>query len=145
MTVTGRAPGGRAATGRDPTRGGATRRDETRRLERIIGLVLRGGVLTSAGLMAVGLVGLLAGGGLGRLGRPAGDRSLGQLLSGLSAGRPEAVATLGTIVLVATPVLQLITSALLFWRKRDRLYTLVAVVVLGIVAVGALVASGGAG
>jgi uncharacterized membrane protein len=46
---------------------------------------------------------------------------------------------------VATPVLQLVASAFLFWRKRDRLYTLVAVVVLGIVAAGSLLAHGDLG
>jgi len=116
---------------------------QTRRLERIIGLVLRGGVLTSAVLMAVGLAGILAGGGLSLLG--GRDRSLGDLLSGLPQGRPEAIAALGAVVLVATPVLQLLTSAVLFWRKRDRLYTLLAVIVLGIVVLGAVVAHGGAG
>jgi len=115
----------------------------TRRLERIIGLVLRGGVLTSAVLMAVGFAGLVAGGGLSRMG--GRDRSLADLLSGLPQGKPEAIAALGAVVLVATPVLQLLTSAVLFWRKRDRLYTLLAVIVLGIVALGAVVARGGAG
>ena len=121
------------------------RRVQTPRLERIIGLILRGGVLVSAGLMAVGFVGLLAGGGLGRSGGPAGDRSLGEVLTGLPDGRPEAIAALGTVVLVATPVLQLVASAFLFWRKRDRLYTLVALVVLGIVAAGSLLSHGGVG
>jgi len=119
------------------------RRARTRRLERIIGLVLRSGVLTSAVLMAVGFAGLLAGGGLSRMsGR---DRSLADLLSGLPRGTPESIAALGAVVLVATPVLQLLTSAVLFWRKRDRLYTLLAVIVLGIVALGAVMARSGAG
>ncbi len=119
------------------------RRAQTQRLERIIGLVLRGGVLTSAVLLAVGFAGLVAGGGLSRLG--GRDRGLGDLLSGLPQGKPEAIAALGAVVLVATPVLQLLTSAVLFWRKRDRLYTMLAVIVLGIVALGAVVAHGGTG
>jgi uncharacterized membrane protein len=47
------------------------------------------------------------------------------------------------IILVATPVLQLLTSAFLFWRKHDRLYVGLTLTVCAIVAFGALFTTGG--
>jgi uncharacterized membrane protein len=44
---------------------------------------------------------------------------------------------------VATPVLQLLTSAFLFWRKRDRLYLILSLTVCAIITAGALLTNGG--
>ena len=47
------------------------------------------------------------------------------------------------VILVATPILQLLTSAFLFWRKHDRLYLALTLSVCVIIAAGALLTGGG--
>jgi uncharacterized membrane protein len=115
------------------------RREEARRLELRIAAVLRAGVLAATAFLGAGLPFVVA---RARSGGEA-ELSVGRALRQLPSLRPESLAALGVVILVATPVVQLLTSAVLFWRKRDRLYVGLAVLVLAIVAVGALVTRGG--
>jgi uncharacterized membrane protein len=105
-------------------------------------LILRVGVLVAAALMAIGLTATAAA-GRWPAGTVAGPRSsIAHVLSGLRSLRPESITAVGILVLVATPVAQLLASAFLFWRERDRAYARVALLVLAVVGVGALVARG---
>ena len=68
--------------------------------------------------------------------------SVGAALRDLPSLHPETLAALGVVVLVATPILQLLTSAILFWRKRDRLFLAFTLVVCTVVGLGAALAGG---
>ena len=80
------------------------------RLERIIGVVLRAGVISSSTCLAVGLV-----------------------LSLLQSGSPLAssLLTIGVVVLLMTPVARVIVSIAEYARTRDWVFlTLTAIVLL---------------
>ena len=111
-------------------------------IERRVGLILRAGAALAVVLLSIGLVGMIATGSWGTRGAKS-PGSVGRVLTDLGQGRPESVAALGIIVIVATPVAQLLTSALLFWRRRDRPYAAVTMLVLAIVGFGVLWTRGG--
>jgi uncharacterized membrane protein len=114
-----------------------TRREQTRQIEARIALILRTGVWGAAVLLTVSLPWIVVRDGSRRM----SSLSVGEALRGLPALDPRGLAALGVIVLVATPILQLLASAFLFWRKHDRLYLGFTVLVCVIVAVGALLAA----
>jgi uncharacterized membrane protein len=108
-------------------------------METRIAGVLRTGVVLGATLLAAGMPWIVFRHPLP--GRPG--PSVGEALRDLPSVHPETLAALGVAVLVATPILQLITSAVLFWRRRDRLFLALTLVVCAIVGVGATVVGGG--
>ncbi len=114
-----------------------TRRDQSRQIEARIALILRAGVITAAALLTLAIPWIVV--------RGASDQtaalSVGEALRRLPAMDPTSLAALGVLILVATPILQLVASAVLFWRKGDRLYLCFAVLVCLIIAAGALVAA----
>jgi uncharacterized membrane protein len=116
-----------------------TRQQETRQLEARIATILRTGVVLAAGLLTVALPWIVVQDRSHRAHR----LSVGEALRRLPDLDPRALAAIGVIILVATPVLQLLMSAFLFWRKRDRLYLGLTLLVCAIVAAGALLTSGG--
>ena len=113
------------------------RREQSRQVEARVALILRTGVVASAVLLTVSLPWIVVRGGP----RQASSLSVGEALRRLPALDPRGIAALGVIILVATPILQLVASAFLFWRKRDRLYLGFTVLVCVIVAAGALLAA----
>ena len=115
------------------------RREESRRLEGRIATILRSGVILAAGLLTVSLPWVI-------FQHPAHgqeDLTVGGALRDLPNLQPRSLAAVGVIILVATPILQLLTSAFLFWRKHDRLYLTLTLTVCVIVALGAALAAGG--
>lgn len=99
----------------------------------IIGWILQGGVVLSAIIIAFGLLLLPT--------RPGGlspqrlldfPQTLGQVGEGLLILRPQAVIALGLIVLIATPVLRVAVSLIVFAFERDRKYVIITFVVLTI-------------
>ena len=109
----------------------------------IIGNVLRYGVILSAAIISLGLVLLASASGNSEVGTfltyspdriPHGtfDTSLGGLLSGLVALQPFSVIELGTIVLIATPVVRVLTSVFLYAAQKDRLYVVITAAVLAL-------------
>jgi len=114
-----------------------TRREQSRQIEARIALILRTGVISAAALLTVSLPWIVVRDGS----RRASALSVGEALRRLPALDPRGLAALGVIILVATPILQLLASAFLFWRKHDRLYLGFTVLVCVIVAVGALLAA----
>jgi uncharacterized membrane protein len=111
----------------------------------IAGLLIVG-VVTSAVLMAAGLLLLAV---TGRSGYPgelgldalvnrtseAFPRTIGDIVSGVRDLRPFALIELGVIVLIATPVVRVAASVLLFWHERDRLYAGITLIVLALLLV----------
>jgi uncharacterized membrane protein len=67
---------------------------------------------------------------LPRAGNAPAISHLGQIFSGLARGDGQAIIMLGLLVLVATPVLRVTLSCLLFLRDRDRRYALITFLVL---------------
>jgi uncharacterized membrane protein len=101
--------------------------------------VLIVGVVTSAVLMIVGFVGSLVVGwegslrGLPATTLPASDFS--GVATSLRDLRPIAFAQAGLLVLIATPVVRVMASAVAFALERDRLYAGITIVVLAILLV----------
>jgi uncharacterized membrane protein len=115
------------------------RQQETRQLEARIAAILRTGVVTAAVLLTLALPWMVFQDPSHRAHRLSVGEGL-RLLPGLD---PRALAAVGVIILVATPILQLLMSAFLFWRKHDRLYLALSLTVCVIIAVGALLTGGG--
>ena len=101
-----------------------------------VSAVLRVGVTTAAALTGAGFaMSLLVGWEGSLLGLPPTTSSptdFSQLMSGIVALRPVAVAQAGLLVLLATPVLRVATSVVGFWLEGDRLYVVITFAVLAI-------------
>jgi uncharacterized membrane protein len=114
-------------------------------IELLIARVLRGGVFTSAALLAFGLIIYLV--------QQAGQAhdwhttvdyvsknnqlyKLGNLIPALFAFEPLAFVEAGVILLILTPIIRVATSVLLFAREHDLLYVGITVLVLLVLLVG---------
>jgi len=115
------------------------RREVGRELEARIATVLRTGVISAAVLLTVSMPWIV----FQDRSHRAHHLSVGEALRRLPQLDPRALAAVGVVILVATPILQLLTSAFLFWRKRDRLYLALTLGVCLIIATGALLTGGG--
>jgi uncharacterized membrane protein len=80
------------------------------------------------GSLAVGWDGSL----VGAADRVRPDADFSNLVTSLSRGRPIAIAQLGLLVLVATPVVRVLASVIGFALEGDRLY---AAITLGVLAI----------
>lgn len=107
-------------------------------LERVLGTLLRAGVLVSAAVVAAGGIWLLASSGRSQpayrqfRGEPAELRSAGGLVSSLAHPRPQTVIQFGLLLLVATPVARVIFSLVAFAIERDRTYVAITLIVLAV-------------
>jgi uncharacterized membrane protein len=118
----------------------ATAAQPVPRTEAAIGVVLRIGVAVSLLVIAAGtLRSFVQDGGYGtlasdvpRLAGPAGafPRSGSWLLGGLKALNGQAIIVAGLLLLIATPVMRVAVSIVVFARERDRTYTAIAAAVL---------------
>ncbi len=114
---------------------------------RVISLLLIGGVLLSAVILLLGLVLFLVTGRTGYhetvtvaslTATGAGSalpHGIGGVLSGAAELRPFAVIELGALVLIATPVVRVAASVLLFAAQRDYVFVAVTMTVLGLLLV----------
>ena len=112
----------------------------TATVQRLISTVLRVGVLTSMALVVVGtLITFLAhpryathDSALHHLEHsPAAfPHSLSGVIDGVAAGRGPAIVLLGLIVLVATPVVRVAISIVIFSIERDRKFVAITAFVL---------------
>lgn len=108
------------------------------RVDRLVGRLLQIGVSTAAAVVvAGGLLYLIRHGGeladhRQFQGEPAELRSLWGIAGAALEIRGRGLIQLGLLLLVATPVLRVLLLAGAFALQRDRLYTLVALLVLGI-------------
>lgn len=111
-------------------------------MERTLAAVLLAGVLTSAVLLAAGL-GLLWLSPPAAAGRPADLAAVLDLgATGPTGSWSLRILSLGVLVLLATPLLRLLSATILFARERDWLYVAVGAAVLAIVT-GAMVFEAG--
>jgi uncharacterized membrane protein len=100
----------------------------------VVSAVLLTGVSISAALIGVGFASALAigwqGSLLGQASSHAAVTDYSDLPASLAALRPLAIAQLGLLTLVATPVARVATSFLGFVVERDRLYAAITLAVL---------------
>jgi len=112
------------------------------RLRIVVSWVLLIGVSLSAALIAVGFAGSFFVGWQGSLvGAPAGGTTItdfGSVAAGLASLRPQAVAQLGLLALVATPIVRVFTSLIGFAFERDGTYVVLTSVVLAILLASVL-------
>jgi len=108
------------------------------RLETLIGILLRAGVLTAAAIVAISGVLFLA---EHHAERPSystfqadadGLRTIRGILRGSMHMQPDAIIQLGLLVLIATPILRVALAAVGFYLESDRLYLGVSLIVLTI-------------
>lgn len=118
-----------------------------RQAELIISNVLRGGVLLSAAIIAIGVVDFYwqyigaHGRGFNTSNFP---HTLGAVGAGLVHGDPVAIIALGLLVLLATPVMRVAVSIITFAIERDWIFTCVTLLVLCILLVSFILGTGGA-
>jgi len=99
----------------------------------LIGWVLQGGVLLSAAVILFGMLLLPT-----RLGGLSTSRLLvfpftgPALVSALAQFHPQGVITLGLLLLIATPILRVAVSIVIFLVERDRTYVVITCIVLAI-------------
>ena len=127
-------------------KGDAMRRSEARgteplrMIEKMVGNVLRIGVLLSAAIICMGLILLVAKGGIANgMKLDAAipyPRSLRALLSGLLALDPASVMVLGLVTLIATPISRVVVSIIGFSVERDWRYVIVTALVLAVLILG---------
>jgi uncharacterized membrane protein len=105
-----------------------------RQAETLISRVLRGGVVLSAFIIGMGMLGVVL-----RHGDQAGGlsqiNSLAAVWQGIAAGNPLAVIMAGLLVLLATPVLRVAVSVVAFAREGDLRYVAISSLVLLILLV----------
>lgn len=97
----------------------------------IIGWILQGGVMLSAAIILIGMFLLpTRSGGLSLERLLNFPHSFSELLTGLQQFHPQSIITLGLLLLIATPVLRVGASLVLFALERDRTYVVITFVVL---------------
>ncbi len=114
----------------------------TDELRLVVARVLLLGVSLSAILVLAGFIASLAVGWDGSLvgAAPGGDPTdVGALAEGLRNLRPQAIAQLGLLTLILTPMARVAASLVLFAVERDRTYVLISLFVLVILVAGLLV------
>lgn len=108
------------------------------RMDRLIGGLLRAGVLLAAAVgLAGGILFLTAHGGLRAdfgvfRGQPASLRSVAGVVQGVVVGDRRALIQLGLLLLIATPIARVALSLVAFARQRDRTYVAVTAIVLAV-------------
>jgi uncharacterized membrane protein len=113
-------------------------------LNSIISRVLKYGVIISTVLLLTGLTLIIMERPVGlpssvqqlvssNYGKPTLD--VGQLFSGAAQGMPIFVIQLGLVVLLATPVVRVFASVIVFAAERDRTYVAITLTVLAILLV----------
>lgn len=103
-------------------------------IEKVISTTLRVGVLASSAFVIAGLALFYVEGA--KTTYDTSHYSLTGVFRGLLAAKPEAIILVGVIILVATPVLRVLESAVDFAAKKDKLYLALSLIVLATMLVG---------
>ena len=113
-------------------------------MERLVSIVLRGGVLIAAAVTATGGAVYLARHPTQPVdyrlfgGETASLRSLEGIVRGAMAFRGEWLIAFGLLLLIATPIARVAVLLIVFLNERDRLYVLVSAVVLAVLLLSVL-------
>lgn len=103
-------------------------------LESTLARVLQAGTYVSIGLVAVGVVLLIASGGSPL--DPGPPLDVSRIAADLAAGRPAGFLWLGILGIVATPGLRVAGALVGFSRRGERTMAIVALLILVVVAAG---------
>jgi len=104
------------------------------RMNQVVHKVLLAGVVVSMALIGVGLF-------LTAIDPEAAQEwiGLGDLWEALQALEPVALVELGLLVLIATPLLRILTALVIFTSERDYRFILIALFVLGMVSLAVVI------
>jgi uncharacterized membrane protein len=114
------------------------------KLDVLLGRLLRAGVSLAASVSAAAMVLLFVRGTSFQVrdqtfhGEPANLRTLRGILAGALALEPKPAMQLGLMILVATPIARVMSSAIGFALERDRFYVVITLLVLGLLLAGLL-------
>lgn len=110
---------------------------ENSKLEKHISIAMRIGVIVSAAVMIFGFVLLL----ITYKDNFAGftNPSIAETLGGLITLNPYSYMLLGIFLLILTPVLRVVTCIIIFAKEKDRLYTVITLLVLLILIISFIV------
>jgi uncharacterized membrane protein len=120
---------------------------DDQRLENIIGQLLRAGVVLAATLVLAGGVFYLARNGSAKVDyhtftmEGSDLRTLGGIVRAAGHLDSEGLIQLGLLLLIATPVARVIFAAVGFHLERDRIYTIVSLIVLAVLVFSLMHAS----
>lgn len=110
-----------------------------RRVERIVGTMLRTGVLLSAAVVVVGAIMFLFQHGGDSFDFktfpekiPVETATLGGILKDAAALHSRGIIQLGLLLLIATPVARVLFSVFAFALEKDRVYVAITTIVLAI-------------
>jgi uncharacterized membrane protein len=108
-------------------------------VENVIARLLLGGAVAGIVLLAIGVV-LMALNGISPVAEtfPAFDPRT--LLADLAAFRPEGFLWAGIVILIATPIARVIGELVIYMVRGDRTLALVALAILGVIALSVLAA-----
>jgi len=101
---------------------------EPQRLNRMLHLVLRAGMLISLATMIVGLVWSVM-----SPGHATDVIPFEKLLDELSGGNPIALIEIGILVLIATPFIRLLTALTVFAYEKNIKFVIVSLLVISVV------------
>lgn len=117
---------------------------DDRRLEDLIGNLLRAGVLLAAAVVFAGGVFYLAQNHAAKVDfhtfteESASLRTVGGIFRSAFQLHSRGVIQLGMLLLIATPVARVIFAAVGFYLERDRMYTIVSLIVLAVLTISLL-------
>ncbi|AVK62277.1 DUF1634 domain-containing protein [Lactobacillus sp. CBA3605] len=111
---------------------------EMQQVERLIGRILRIGVIVSALVIGLGLILMVmrGNGGYPNGIQPTGFRSI---FNGVIALKPYAVIMLGLFLLILTPTLRVVVSIYAFAIEKDHLYVWITTLVLVILIIASVI------
>lgn len=118
-----------------------------RQAEVVVSHVLRWGVILSAAIIALGVLLFYVQYLTGHISTAAAEtfpHTLGAEIAALRAGDAIGVVVLGLLLLLATPVMRVAVSIVVFAIEHDRLYTVITLIVLIILFISFFSGRGGA-
>ena len=108
------------------------------RIELIVGVLLRSGVMLAAAVVLFGAVLYLVRHGhevpnyASFQGEPESLKSPGDIIHGVIDVRARAIIQLGLLLLIATPVVRVLFSAIAFAIERDYMYVIITLIVFAV-------------
>jgi uncharacterized membrane protein len=127
-----------------PSTGRNDRDAVARQADLVISKVLRGGVLSSASIIVVGVVTFYVRYALYGADTHPFPHSFGAVITGIVHGDARSVIVLGLLVLLITPVLRVAVSILAFALERDWRYVVITSIVLCVLVLSFFLGRGGA-
>lgn len=116
--------------------------DPHRSLRTGIATLLNVGTIAAAIVLLTGLALLVKQGAPPQVGnfaaRTRESDSIARILSDVLHAKPDAIAMLGVILLVFIPAARTLAAAVVFAKERDRLFTLLALVIVATLIISAL-------